>query len=115
MLSGFEKYTDSLTDYEKEVLLPVFVQGLRTKIGKESAVTNAFMIKALKQQGYKHLSEPRVRKIINYIRCTGLIHNLVASSKGYWVENDLEERRKYVDMVKERAEAMLSALKYINF
>lgn len=114
MLTGFEKYTESLSDYELNVLVPVFVQGLKTKIGKERAVTNSYMIKALKQQGYEKLSEPRVRKIINYIRCTGLIHNLVASSKGYWIETDQEERRKYVQMVEDRAKAMLGALKYIN-
>lgn len=114
MLHGFEKQTEALNEYEMNVLLPVFVQGLSTKIGPQKAVTNSYMIKALKEAGYKKLSEPRVRKIINYIRAQGLIHNLVASSKGYWIENDLNERRKYVQMVEDRAKAMLSALKYIQ-
>lgn len=114
MLYGFEKQTEPLTDYERDVLLPVFVQGLKTKIGKEKAVTNPQMIKALKQAGYKKLSEPRVRKIINYIRTNRIIINLIASSNGYWIENDIEERRKYVAMVKDRANAMLAGLNGIE-
>lgn len=114
MLKGWEHQTSPLDDYEKDVLLPLFVNGLKTKIGHEKAVTNPQMIRALKQAGYKKLSEPRVRKIINHIRSNGLIVNLVASSKGYWIENDIEKRREYVETVKQRASSMLAGLKYIE-
>jgi hypothetical protein len=114
MIYGFKVQTEPLTDYEKNILLPAIVKGLQTKVGKENAVTNSEMIKGLKKFGYEKLSEPRIRKIINFIRIQGLIINLIASSKGYWIEQDIEERRKYVQGVKQRAESMLASLQSIE-
>lgn len=114
MIYGFKKETDSLNEYELNTLLPAIVRGLQTKVGKQSAITNCKMIIALKKHGYNSLSEPRIRKIINHIRLNGLIKNLIASNKGYWIETDINERRKYVNGVRQRAESMLAALKSID-
>ena len=114
MIYGFKEQTEPLTDYEKNILLPLIVAGLKTKIGKANAITNPKMIQALKSHGYDKISEPRIRKIINYIRIQGLIINLIASNKGYWIEEDINERRKYVQGVKQRAESMLASLRSIE-
>jgi len=114
MIYGFKKETEQLSEYEQNVVLPVIVKGLQTKIGKENAITNTQMIKGLQKYGYKKISEPRIRKIINFIRIQGLIINLIASNKGYWIEQDIEERRKYVQGVKQRAESMLATLDSIE-
>ena len=114
MIYGFKKETEPLNDYERDILLPAIVKGLQTKIGKHNAITNIKMIKALNEHGYKSLSEPRIRKIINFIRIQGLIINLIASNKGYWIEEDINERRKYVIGVKQRAESMLASLQNIE-
>tara|TARA_R100000951_G_scaffold116523_2_gene128779 strand:- start:1422 stop:1769 length:348 start_codon:yes stop_codon:yes gene_type:complete len=114
MIYGFKKETEPLNDYERDILLPAIVKGLQTKIGKHNAITNIKMIKALHVHGYKSLSEPRIRKIINFIRIQGLIINLIASNKGYWIEENINERRKYVKGVKQRAESMLASLQNIE-
>jgi hypothetical protein len=114
MIAGFEHHTEPLTDYERDVLLPVIVRGLRAKIGSGMAITNKEIQSKLEEIGYKKLSGPRVRKIINFIRIQGLIVNLIASSKGYYIETNIDERRKYVQGVKDRAQSMLASLKNIE-
>lgn len=114
MINGFIEETEQLNDYEKGVLLPLVVRGLQTKVGSQMAVTSKVIIEALTVQGYKGLSGPRVRKLINHIRINGLIKNLVASSKGYYIETDITERKKYVQGVKARSESMLASLNFIQ-
>ena len=75
MLKGFEEYTAPLDEYEQKVLLPLLIQGLKTKVGKENAITNPAIVSKLKEKGYK-IEEPRVRKLISYIRINDLIHYL---------------------------------------
>jgi hypothetical protein len=114
MINGFKEHTEPLNDYERGTLLPVIVRGLQTKIGASAAITNKEMADKMQEHGYKKVTGPRIRKIINFIRIQGLILNLVASSKGYYIENDIQERRKYVQGVKDRAASMLASLKNIE-
>lgn len=48
MIKGFDQETQPLNDYEMGVLLPLLVRGLRTKIGRENAVTNKHIVNTLK-------------------------------------------------------------------
>jgi hypothetical protein len=61
MIKGFDQETQPLNDYEMGVLLPLLVRGLRTKIGRENAVTNKHIVNTLK--GSYKLNDARVRKI----------------------------------------------------
>lgn len=70
MIKGFDQETQPLNDYEMGVLLPLLVRGLRTKIGRENAVTNKHIVNTLK--GSYKLNDARVRKIINHIRTNDL-------------------------------------------
>jgi hypothetical protein len=101
MITGFEDITYELTKYEREVLLPLFVRGLKTKVGKHNSVTSSTISTTLKGQGYK-VSGPRIRKIVNYIRVHRLIKNLIATSKGYYISEDPEEIEKYVESLRQR-------------
>ena len=74
MIKGFDQETQPLNDYEMGVLLPLLVRGLRTKIGRENAVTNKHIVNTLK--GSYKLNDARVRKIINHIRTNDLIPGL---------------------------------------
>ena len=105
MIQGFEQQTEKLTDYEKEVLLPVMVKCLERKIGKENAVTNAYMCVKMNEKGYE-ISEVRIRKIINHIRTNWLVPRLMASNAGYYVTNDADELRAYITSLKGREEAI---------
>lgn len=59
MIKGFDQETQPLNDYEMGVLLPLLVRGLRTKIGRENAVTNKHIVNTLK--GSYKLNDARVK------------------------------------------------------
>ncbi len=96
MLQGFEQYTHQLTKYEEGVLLPLLISGLKTKRGKDKAVTNKKICEALKAKGYK-ITDARVRKVISFIRIHGLVINLIACSKGYYVATKPQEIEDYIN------------------
>lgn len=116
MITGFEEQTKDLTEEEKK-LLPGFISGLRTKIGFKNAITSKKIAKAYEATGVK-IDGPRIRKIINYIRCRALLPGLIATSKGYYVTTDpkeladyiksLEERIKSIEMVKRKTQQFLN-------
>ena len=106
MINGFEQETEPLNDYEQS-LVPIFIQGLKSKLGKESAVTNDAMIAGLDKMGHK-LNQARVRKIIAHIRNKQLIKGLMASSKGYYITNKPEEIKEYIESLQGRIEAILA-------
>lgn len=109
----FPEYTAKLSDYERNELLPVIVRGLKAKVGAENAITNPQMVKALKSAGYK-ITEPRIRKLINHIRINGFIKNLIATSKGYFISEDIEERRRWKEGMRERAGSILASLQHVD-
>ena len=111
MIPSFEDITYSLTEYEKEVLLPIMIQGFKTKIGKDKVVTNPQICKALKAKGYK-ISEPRVRKIVFYIRNHNLIPKLIASSKGYWIATNQKEVELWLSSINAKIDALLETKIY---
>lgn len=88
MIKGFDQQTQPLSEYEENVLLPVILQGLKTKQGKKNAVTNRTIVMRLSVAGYK-IDEARCRKLINHIRTTDIL--LIATSNGYFLaENEAE-------------------------
>ena len=91
MIQGFSRQTEPLTDYERNILLPVICQGLSTKIGEDKAITNSAITKAMKGAGYQ-LTEARLRKII--------------TSKGYYIATSREEMVDYIDSLQGREDAI---------
>jgi len=104
MIKNFENETQPLTDYEKNVLLPLLIRGLGIKKGQANAVTNKNIVSALKDN-YK-LSEARVRKIINHIRTNDLIPGLIATSEGYFIAETEAELLEYEESLKGREDAI---------
>ena len=104
MIEGFEEHTSPLTEYE-QTLVPIFVAGLRTKVGPLEAITASRMEKAMNAAGYK-TNGPRIRKIINHIRTHGLVERLIATSAGYYVSNDTDELNRYVQGLRGRVSAI---------
>lgn len=93
MIKGFEDETQPLTEYEEATLLPVFVKGLVTKVGKENSITNKEIVAKLKPN-YK-VNDTRVRKLINHIRINGLVSGLIATSDGYYIATSETELAEY--------------------
>jgi predicted GTPase len=94
MIKGFENETAPLSEYEEKTLVPVFIRGLITKVGKDNSVTNKQIVTALKMAGYR-ISDTRVRKIINHIRINGLVQGVIATSDGYYIATSEQELEDY--------------------
>lgn len=106
MLNGFETQTEPLTDYEREVLLPLVVTGLKIRVGERHAITNKSMTVTLYNKGYRCVSDGRTRKLINHISRHGLVKRLIATSKGYYVAETPTELETYIDTLKGREGAI---------
>ena len=100
MITGFEKETHELNEYELTLVQPM-INGLTTKIGKINAITNKKMMEAMKSRGDK-VDAVRIRKLIHFIRVKKLVPNLVSSNKGYWIATTEDEVLDYVQSLQER-------------
>lgn len=105
MIQGFTLQTQPLTQYEQEVLLPMVVKGLQTKVGKSNIITNRQICSALRLNGY-NVETARLRKIINHIRVTGLVKCVVATSDGYYIATSREEVEDYLKSLESRESAI---------
>ena len=43
MIEGFEQITESITPYEKEMIVPALVAGLKKRVGSKYAIRNKTM------------------------------------------------------------------------
>ncbi|MCM1439878.1 MAG: hypothetical protein NC131_11855 [Roseburia sp.] len=105
MIKGFNSETAPLTEHEEKVLLPLVLRGLKTKIGKENAVTNRTIVQRLNIAGYT-VTEPRIRKLINHIRMTDLLPGLIATSGGYFLATSEAELLDYEQSLIGREDAI---------
>lgn len=105
MIKGFNSETAPLTEYEENVLLPLVLRGLKTKIGKENAVTNRTIVQRFNIAGYT-VTEPRIRKLINHIRMTDLLPGLIATSGGYFLATSEAELLDYEQSLIGREDAI---------
>lgn len=104
MITGFERETHKLTDYECEMIRPM-INGLLQHIGKDNAVTSTQMIAGMKTHGFK-INPPRVRKLINFIRVTNRLKNVIATSHGYYISTKQTEIDNYKKSLDERISAI---------
>jgi len=100
MIEGFEEQTHEV-DSEEEKIAKWIIPRLKKSIGESRAVTNQKICTHLKKNGFS-TSPPRVRKIIHNIRVKGLVPNLIATSRGYYVTADREELSSYVRSLQQR-------------
>lgn len=105
--------TKPLTDYEDKVILPLIVQGLHGKVGKSKAITNKAMCSALKSYGCK-IDSPRIRKIINHIRLSGMVIGLIATSEGYYIAETRKELEDYLRSLEGREGAIHAVRKSLE-
>lgn len=113
MITNFDSHTQELNDYEEKTLQPIIIRGLSTKLGKASAITNKKICEILTQKGYE-ITDTRLRKIIHNIRAKDLVPLLIATSKGYYVSNDEQEIRDYVQSLSERINSITFIKKSIQ-
>ena len=104
----FENYTEVLSEYERAVILPAVCRILRGHVGAKNAIRNKAICAEVEAMGYERVGEPRMRKIINRIRCADgvLVPFLVANSKGYYIATTREEVELYAASLFDRASAI---------
>lgn len=105
MLPGFEDFTYKLDEYERQILLPIVVKGLSTKIERQKLIAGHVIVSKMKLAGYK-INGVRLRKIIAAIRMENILPGLVANSKGYFVSNDITVLTKHYHSLRMRAAAI---------
>ena len=99
MIQGFSEQTKPLTDYEDKVILPLIVQGLHGKVGKYKACK---------------IDSPRIRKIINHIRLSGMVIGLIATSEGYYIAETRKELEDYLRSLEGREGAIHAVRKSLE-
>ena len=104
-LLRFEPETTKLTEYELK-LVPIVVNILKSRLGRENAITNKNLVNRMSKLGFSSITPERMRKLINHIRIYDLLDCLVASSKGYYISNNEKEISDYIDSMRGREEAI---------
>jgi len=110
MITNFENITFELTTDEKK-LMPVIIKGLSTK-AKDNPIKAAYIVNAINENkdryGIKVFSEPRLRKIINFIRSEGILP-VMSTSNGYYITKDRAELESQIESLTQRAEAIMTS------
>lgn len=110
MITNFEEITKELTEDEKK-LVPIIIKGLSTKT-KDNPIKAADIVIAINSKkgklGIKLFSEPRLRKIINFIRSEGILP-VMGTSNGYYCTKDRAELQSQIESLTQRAEAIMTS------
>lgn len=107
MIEGFEKETSPLNDEEKK-LIPILIKGLANKDSKDKAMIGKEICRIITLK-YSKLTEPRLRKITNFLRSEKILP-VIATSNGYYVSYDKKEIKKQINSLEQRIEAMQTAV-----
>lgn len=110
MLKGFEDITHELRPYELETVLPIVVAKLCHHKGKSNAVNNEELCNYVFDRTNKKLPEPRLRKIVEYIRQTKVLECLVAGRFGYFIAEKPEEIKEWLDVMRQRRNALNASI-----
>lgn len=102
---GFEEITAKLSEDEVKVA-QTFVAIFKDCVGKENAIKSSELVDRAESFPIMPIDERRVRKIINHVRIHGMISNLIASSKGYYVTKDHKEINNYRISLDQRVSAI---------
>jgi len=101
---NFEEYTIELSKDEMKVAV-LLAKKISLNVGKENAVSNERIIKAFGKYDVK-LKPSKVRKMIQFIRQEGLVSNLCANSRGYFVAANQTEVNEYVKGLQQRVNSI---------
>ena len=107
-VTNFEEFTHELTNEEMEIL-PIVVHGFRN-YKKENPIKAQLIVDRMNEyllaRGFKtRMSQPRLRKMVNYIRTNGLLP-LIATSNGYFTTDCKETIQDQIKSLQERANSI---------
>lgn len=109
MITNFEDITTELNAQEL-LLVPVIASAFRkytiSNPIKAPDICNRFNASGKYSMT---LTEPRLRKIVNYIRCKSIIP-LIATSRGYYVSDDVDVIQSQINSLTERANSIMECV-----
>lgn len=105
MITNFEDITYDITDDEKRVAIYIERLLKSKNVFFNNKELSDMIIKASNGDKRYLFKDARIRKIINYLRLT-TCPNIIATSKGYKISENVEELTKYLDSLLERIDAI---------
>lgn len=108
MIKGFKTETSPLTAKELEAV-ELIAKAMKWRIGEHNAITGKEITRAMAYKGFK-IDGARLRKMINHIRMNGMVQNLCATSKGYFMAETEAELKDYIQGLTARIEAQQAIL-----
>lgn len=104
-MKNFEDFTQPLNSDEHRIAL-IICRRFKSKPGKKNIVTNKEMIAGLRNKYSIKITEPRIRKIIQFIRANGWLTGLIATSSGYYLTENEEDLKSWIESMIERENAI---------
>jgi hypothetical protein len=108
-IKGFEGLTHELTEFELATILPLIVAKLSAHKGKANSISNNQLQQYVKDRGHG-INGPRIRKVVEHIRHSFLIENLIAGGRGYFIAQDPEEISNWLTSMKQRRSAITKTI-----
>jgi hypothetical protein len=105
MIKNFEEFTIELTPTEHR-LIPMMVDRFKMKRGIEHIVTAETMIAKIHEAFGVKLKDTRIRKIIQFIRVNNMVPGLIATSRGYYTAETIDEINDWIESLKAREAAI---------
>lgn len=111
MITNFEHLTHELDDEEVK-LIPILIDGFKNHPKSDpikapdiiAAINNNKSIYGLS----KSLTEVRLRKLVNYLRCNAVLP-VMATSEGYYTSFEKSEISDQINSLRQRANAIIEA------
>lgn len=105
MIKGFEQYTEEISpkDIEAYQTTILLLKHWFMKKGQDTPISNKTLRGYVKDMTGKTVSSPKMRKFIQKIRIDGDIESLAASSEGYYIATDQQDKIKYLKSLRSRA------------
>lgn len=111
MITGFESITSHLSANDLK-FVPIIIAGMKAHRGKDNAITGTQIVNKV-----SGLTEPRLRKIVNYIRQNGMLP-IIATSNGYFMADCEDDILDQIQSLQDRIDAIAAArdglAKFVN-
>lgn len=110
MLTLFTNITEELTELEKNTLVPMLVDTLKLT-HERNRIKGKDLCGWFKASGHQ-VTEPRIRKMVNYIRVTSAMGNnvLIGASNGYFITRDLHLVDDQIESIQGRIDSMQAVI-----
>lgn len=104
MIDGFEEITKALTAKELMIADHIAHYLRAQKVG--AILSNLKLRKHISFNYGVTVSDARMRKVLNYIRVTGLVQCLISNSEGYFIAPTIDAAEGYIKSLNQRISAI---------